>query len=75
MRSADRSSFAGAGACCCECLDLAGGAAAPVFSNLRINCTDLDASIAWYSRLGFTAEAVGPDARDGAVLRVAGHRR
>jgi catechol 2,3-dioxygenase-like lactoylglutathione lyase family enzyme len=51
---------------------LAGGAAAPVFSHLRINCTDLDASIAWYSRLGFTAEAVARSVRaPGAVLSCA----
>src|ERR1700749_4373821 len=30
---------------------------APVFSHLRINVTDLDASVAWYGRLGFTAKA------------------
>src|SRR5260370_2019187 len=42
---------------------LAGGAASPVFSHLRINCTDLDASTAWYSRLGFTAEAVARSVR------------
>jgi catechol 2,3-dioxygenase-like lactoylglutathione lyase family enzyme len=29
---------------------------APVFSHLRINVTDLDASVAWYERLGFTAK-------------------
>jgi catechol 2,3-dioxygenase-like lactoylglutathione lyase family enzyme len=51
---------------------LAGGAASPVFSHLRINCTDLDASTAWYSRLGFTAEAVARSVRaPGAVLSCA----
>ncbi|HLI38578.1 MAG TPA: VOC family protein [Streptosporangiaceae bacterium] len=30
---------------------------APVFSHLRINVTDLDASVAWYGGLGFTAMA------------------
>jgi catechol 2,3-dioxygenase-like lactoylglutathione lyase family enzyme len=29
----------------------------PAFSHLRINVTDLDASVAWYERLGFKAEA------------------
>ena len=32
-------------------------AEAPAFSHLRINVTDLDASVAWYEHLGFTAEA------------------
>jgi catechol 2,3-dioxygenase-like lactoylglutathione lyase family enzyme len=32
-------------------------AAAPAFSHLRINVTDLDASVAWYERLGFKPEA------------------
>jgi catechol 2,3-dioxygenase-like lactoylglutathione lyase family enzyme len=32
-------------------------AEAPVFSHLRVNVTDLDASVAWYERLGFKAEA------------------
>jgi catechol 2,3-dioxygenase-like lactoylglutathione lyase family enzyme len=37
-------------------------AEAPAFSHLRINVTDLDASVAWYERLGFTAEAKESDA-------------
>jgi catechol 2,3-dioxygenase-like lactoylglutathione lyase family enzyme len=32
-------------------------AEAPVFSHLRINVTDLDASVAWYEHLGFKAGA------------------
>jgi catechol 2,3-dioxygenase-like lactoylglutathione lyase family enzyme len=39
-----------------EFTELAGGEAS-VFSHLRINVTDLDASVAWYQRLGFTAKA------------------
>src|SRR3984885_12988888 len=39
-----------------ELTELAGGEAA-VFSHLRINVTDLDASVAWYQRLGFTVKA------------------
>ncbi|MFE4963759.1 VOC family protein [Streptomyces sp. NPDC056660] len=35
-----------------------GDGALPVFSHLRINCADLDASLAWYARLGFTPRAV-----------------
>src|SRR5260370_3952921 len=42
---------------------LAGRAASPLFSHLRINCTDLDASTAWYSRLAVTADAVAPSVR------------
>jgi catechol 2,3-dioxygenase-like lactoylglutathione lyase family enzyme len=45
---------------------------APAFSHLRINCTDLDASVAWYERLGFAATAVARSAdADGAVLSYA----
>ena len=45
---------------------------APVFSHLRINVTDLDASIAWYERLGFTAKATARSAQaDDAVLSYA----
>jgi catechol 2,3-dioxygenase-like lactoylglutathione lyase family enzyme len=51
---------------------LAGGPAPAVFSHLRINCADLDASLAWYSQLGFTAEAVTRSVRaPGAVLSCA----
>ena len=32
-------------------------AEAPAFSHLRVNVTDLDASVGWYERLGFKAEA------------------
>jgi len=39
-----------------ELTELAGGEA-PVFSHLRINVTDLDASVAWYQRLGLTVKA------------------
>ena len=39
-----------------ELTELAGGEAA-VFSHLRINVTDLDASVAWYQRLGFSVNA------------------
>jgi catechol 2,3-dioxygenase-like lactoylglutathione lyase family enzyme len=46
--------------------------AAPVFSHLRINCTDLGASVAWYERLGFAAEVVARSVpADGAVLSYA----
>jgi catechol 2,3-dioxygenase-like lactoylglutathione lyase family enzyme len=38
---------------------------APVFSHLRINVTDLDASVAWYERLGFTAKATARSAAAG----------
>jgi catechol 2,3-dioxygenase-like lactoylglutathione lyase family enzyme len=42
---------------------------APVFSHLRINVTDLDVSVAWYERLGFTAKATARSAKAGdAVL-------
>jgi catechol 2,3-dioxygenase-like lactoylglutathione lyase family enzyme len=42
---------------------------APVFSHLRINCTDLDASVGWYWRLGFAAKAISRSVdADGAVL-------
>jgi catechol 2,3-dioxygenase-like lactoylglutathione lyase family enzyme len=45
---------------------------APVFSHLRINVTDLDASVAWYERLGFTAKATARSAAAGdAVLSYA----
>jgi catechol 2,3-dioxygenase-like lactoylglutathione lyase family enzyme len=45
---------------------------APVFSHLRINVTDLDASVAWYERLGFTAKAQERSAETGdAVLSYA----
>lgn len=45
---------------------------APVFSHLRINCTDLGASAAWYERLGFAAAAAARSAdADGAVLSYA----
>jgi catechol 2,3-dioxygenase-like lactoylglutathione lyase family enzyme len=45
---------------------------APVFSHLRINVTDLDASVAWYERLGFTTEAMARSAEAGdAVLSYA----
>ena len=47
-------------------------AEAPVFSHLRINVTDLDASVAWYERLGFTAKATARSAQAGdAVLSYA----
>jgi catechol 2,3-dioxygenase-like lactoylglutathione lyase family enzyme len=47
-------------------------AVAPVFSHLRINVTDLDASVAWYERLGFRAEATARSAQAGdAVLSYA----
>jgi catechol 2,3-dioxygenase-like lactoylglutathione lyase family enzyme len=45
---------------------------APVFSHLRINVTDLDASAAWYERLGFAAKAAARSAAaDDAVLSYA----
>jgi catechol 2,3-dioxygenase-like lactoylglutathione lyase family enzyme len=45
---------------------------APVFSHLRINVTELDASVAWYERLGFTAKATARSAKaDDAVLSYA----
>ena len=45
---------------------------APVFSHLRINVTDLEASVAWYERLGFTAKSTGRSAdAAGAVLSYA----
>src|SRR6202020_2974553 len=54
-----------------ELTELAGGEA-PVFSHLRINVTDLDASVAWYERLGFTAQATARSAQAGdAVLSYA----
>jgi catechol 2,3-dioxygenase-like lactoylglutathione lyase family enzyme len=47
-------------------------AEAPVFSHLRVNVTDLDASVAWYERLGFAAEATERSAdADDAVLSYA----
>jgi catechol 2,3-dioxygenase-like lactoylglutathione lyase family enzyme len=53
-----------------ELIELAGDA--PVFSHLRINVTDLDASVAWYQRLGFTAKATARSAAAGdAVLSYA----
>lgn len=46
--------------------------AAPAFSHLRINCTDLDASVNWYERLGFSPEVVARSVdADGAVLSYA----
>jgi catechol 2,3-dioxygenase-like lactoylglutathione lyase family enzyme len=46
--------------------------AAPAFSHLRVNCTDLRASIAWYERLGFSTEVVARSVpTDGAVLSYA----
>ena len=54
-----------------ELIELA-GVEAPVFSHLRINVTDLDASVAWYERLGFTAKATARSAKTGdAVLSYA----
>ncbi|HEY1703875.1 MAG TPA: VOC family protein [Trebonia sp.] len=46
---------------------------APVFSHLRINVTDLGASVAWYERLGFTAETTASAVKtaDGATLSCA----
>jgi catechol 2,3-dioxygenase-like lactoylglutathione lyase family enzyme len=45
---------------------------APVFSHLRINCADLDASVNWYEGLGFAAKAVARSAdADGVVLSYA----
>jgi catechol 2,3-dioxygenase-like lactoylglutathione lyase family enzyme len=45
---------------------------APVFSHLRVNCSDLVSSMAWYERLGFTPEVVARSvAADGAVLSYA----
>jgi catechol 2,3-dioxygenase-like lactoylglutathione lyase family enzyme len=41
----------------------------PVFSHLRINVTDLDASVAWYERLGFAAKTTARSVTaDGPVL-------
>jgi catechol 2,3-dioxygenase-like lactoylglutathione lyase family enzyme len=55
-----------------ESTDVAGRGEAPVFSHLRINVTGLDASVAWYERLGFTAKSTGRSAdADGAVLSYA----
>ena len=56
-----------------EFADVAGpGGEAPVFSHLRINVTDLDASVAWYERLGFTAKSRGrSEDASGAVLSYA----
>jgi catechol 2,3-dioxygenase-like lactoylglutathione lyase family enzyme len=49
-----------------------GGGTAPVFSHLRVNCTDLGTSVAWYERLGFAAEVVARSVpADGAVLSYA----
>jgi catechol 2,3-dioxygenase-like lactoylglutathione lyase family enzyme len=54
-----------------EFTELAGGEA-PVFSHLRINVTDLDASVAWYERLGFAAKATERSVKTGdAVLSYA----
>ena len=54
-----------------ELIELA-GVEAPVFSHLRINVTDLDVSVAWYERLGFTAKATARSAKTGdAVLSYA----
>jgi len=45
---------------------------APAFSHLRINCADLDASVAWYARLGFATEVAARSVdADGAVLSYA----
>jgi catechol 2,3-dioxygenase-like lactoylglutathione lyase family enzyme len=45
---------------------------APVFSHLRINCSDLQRSMAWYRRLGFAPEVVAHSvAADGALLSYA----
>jgi catechol 2,3-dioxygenase-like lactoylglutathione lyase family enzyme len=47
-------------------------AEAPAFSHLRINVTDLDASVAWYERLGFAAEVTERSAdADDSVLSYA----
>src|SRR6202522_3661373 len=54
-----------------ELTELAGDEA-PVFSHLRINVTDLDASVSWYERLGFTAKTTARSAETGdAVLSYA----
>jgi catechol 2,3-dioxygenase-like lactoylglutathione lyase family enzyme len=54
-----------------ELTELAGDEA-PVFSHLRINVTDLDASVSWYERLGFTVKAMARSATTGdAVLSYA----
>jgi catechol 2,3-dioxygenase-like lactoylglutathione lyase family enzyme len=54
-----------------ELTELSGGEA-PVFSHLRINVTDLDASVSWYERLGFTVKATARSATTGdAVLSYA----
>jgi catechol 2,3-dioxygenase-like lactoylglutathione lyase family enzyme len=54
-----------------ELTELADGGA-PVFSHLRINVTDLDSSVAWYERLGFTVKATARSAETGdAVLSYA----
>jgi catechol 2,3-dioxygenase-like lactoylglutathione lyase family enzyme len=53
-------------------IELTERAGAPVFSHLRINVTDLDASVAWYQRLGFTVKATARSAETGdAVLSYA----
>jgi catechol 2,3-dioxygenase-like lactoylglutathione lyase family enzyme len=45
---------------------------APVFSHLRVNCSDLDSSMNWYERLGFAPEVVARSvAADGTVLSYA----
>ena len=45
---------------------------APVFSHLRVNCSDLDSSMAWYERLGLGSEVMARSvAADGAVLSYA----
>jgi catechol 2,3-dioxygenase-like lactoylglutathione lyase family enzyme len=43
------------------------GGEAPVFSHLRINVTDLGASVAWYERLGLTAKSTGRVADTGGA--------
>jgi catechol 2,3-dioxygenase-like lactoylglutathione lyase family enzyme len=43
-------------------------AEAPAFSHLRINVTDLDASVAWYEHIGFKAEATKRAAAADAAL-------
>ena len=54
-----------------EFTELAGDGA-PVFSHLRINVSDLDASVTWYERLGFAAKATERSAKTGdAVLSYA----
>jgi catechol 2,3-dioxygenase-like lactoylglutathione lyase family enzyme len=46
-------------------IELTERSGAPVFSHLRINVTDLDASVAWYQRLGFTVKATARSAETG----------